>query len=49
MIAMPGRAALLIGRTYQACHTRQCITGVHDGEKKQTQLKRKRIKLGSSC
>lgn len=49
MIAMPDRAALLTERAYSACHTRQCITGVNDGEKKQTQLKKKRIKLGSSC
>lgn len=41
MIAMPGRVAMLTGRTYQACHTRQCITGVQDGEKKQTQSEKK--------
>lgn len=48
MIAVPGRAAMLTGRAYQACHTRRRITGVQDGEKKQTHSERKRIKLGGS-
>lgn len=45
MIAVPGRAAMLTGRAYQACHTRRRITGVQDGEKKQTQSKRKKDKI----
>lgn len=46
MIAVPGRAALLTERAYSACHTRQCITGVHDGEKKANAVKEKKDKIG---
>lgn len=49
MIAMPGRVAMLTGRTYQACP----YTPVHHKSagwrEKANAVREKRIKLGSSC